>query len=81
MRIHAGMSGYSYRQWSPGFYPRELAASGWLRFYAQRLHTVESNNTFYRMPSKKVLASWAADVPEDFRFVVKASRRITHSSG
>ncbi|MBD3646093.1 MAG: DUF72 domain-containing protein, partial [Pseudomonadales bacterium] len=39
---------------------------------------VEINNTFYRMPRRSVLAGWAADVPESFRFVIKASRRITH---
>ena len=49
-----------------------------LRFYAERLPTVEINNTFYRMPSVSVLASWAEQVSGDFRFVLKASRRITH---
>jgi uncharacterized protein YecE (DUF72 family) len=39
---------------------------------------VEINNTFYRMPRADVLAGWAGQVPADFRFVLKASRRITH---
>jgi uncharacterized protein YecE (DUF72 family) len=30
------------------------------------------------MPKRDVLASWADQVPERFRFVVKAPRRITH---
>ena len=49
-----------------------------LRFYAGRLPAVEINNTFYRMPKASVLESWAAQVPEAFRFVLKASQRITH---
>jgi uncharacterized protein YecE (DUF72 family) len=49
-----------------------------LAFYAGRLPTVEINNTFYRLPKASVLEGWAAQVPESFRFVVKASRRITH---
>jgi uncharacterized protein YecE (DUF72 family) len=46
----------------------------------RRLPTVEINNTFYRMPKTSVLENWAATAPEDFRFAIKASRRITHMS-
>ena len=49
-----------------------------LGYYAERLSTVEINSTFYRMPKREVLEGWAAQVPEDFVFVLKASRRITH---
>src|SRR5207245_6919853 len=33
---------------------------------------------FYRMPKAARLEGWAAQVPEGFTFVLKASRRITH---
>ena len=49
-----------------------------LAFYSARLPTVEINNTFYRMPKTSVLENWAATTPDDFRFAIKASRRITH---
>src|SRR6266571_3058610 len=49
-----------------------------LAFYAERLPTVEINNTFYRMPKVAVLETWAGSTPERFRFAIKASRRITH---
>ena len=49
-----------------------------LAYYAERLPTVEINNTFYRMPKVEVLEAWARTVPQDFRFAIKASRRITH---
>jgi uncharacterized protein YecE (DUF72 family) len=49
-----------------------------LAWYASRLPAVEINNTFYRMPRESVLEGWAESVPESFRFVIKASRRITH---
>jgi uncharacterized protein YecE (DUF72 family) len=49
-----------------------------LPFYAKRFSTVEINNTFYRMPSEKILVNWCAQVPEGFAFVLKAPRRITH---
>ncbi len=30
------------------------------------------------MPRQSVLENWSAQVPDDFRFTLKASRRITH---
>lgn len=78
MRIFAGTSGYSYKEWVGPFYPDGTSASEMLRRYAERLPAVEINNTFYRLPSRNVIASWAEQVPFDFRFAIKASRRITH---
>ena len=49
-----------------------------LRYFAERLHTVEINNTFYRMPTAKLVEGWAEQVPEGFTFAVKAPQRITH---
>jgi uncharacterized protein YecE (DUF72 family) len=74
----AGTSGFSYKEWKGPFYPEDLAASDMLAYYAERLPAVEINNTFYRMPKREVLASWAESVPARFRFSIKASRRITH---
>ena len=49
-----------------------------LKFYGERLPTVEINNTFYQMPKPAVLENWSAQTPASFRFSIKASRRITH---
>jgi len=78
MRLYVGTSGYSYPGWKGHFYPTDLPDAEMLRYYAERLPCVEVNNTFYRMPKQDVVDKWAADVPDGFRFVVKASRRITH---
>jgi len=78
MRVLVGTSGFSYKEWKGSFYPEELKGADMLRFYAERFPTVEINNTFYRMPKKDLLARWAEEVPPDFVFVLKASRRITH---
>lgn len=77
-RLHVGTSGYSYKEWKGSFYPEKLAASKMLAHYGERLSAVELNNTFYRLPKRTTLESWAEQVPEGFRFAVKASRRITH---
>ena len=76
--LYSGTSGYSYKEWKGPFYPEDLPAGQMLAFYAERLPAVEINNTFYRMPKRSVLESWAEQVPEGFRFSIKASRRITH---
>ena len=78
MRLWPGTSGFSYKEWKGSFYPEDLPDSGMLAFYAQRFPAVEINNTFYRMPTRKLLTGWADQVPDGFRFVLKASRKITH---
>jgi len=78
MRLFVGTSGYSYKPWKGKFYPEDLPASEWLSYYAARFSTVEINNTFYRVPKQEVLEGWRRQVPETFRFGVKATRRITH---
>jgi uncharacterized protein YecE (DUF72 family) len=80
MKIWAGASGYSFKEWCGPFYPEKTKPEAMLPWYSQRLPTVEINNTFYRMPRPEVLANWAACTPEAFRFAIKASRRITHMS-
>ena len=77
-RIFTGTSGYSYKEWRGAFYPSELHPDEWLSYYASRLPAVEINNTFYRMPRSHVVETWRDSVPDGFRFVIKASRRITH---
>ncbi len=78
MTLRIGTSGYSYKEWKGVFYPQDLKAAGMLSFYAERLGTVEINNTFYRLPTKKLLDGWASQVPDSFRFVLKVSQKITH---
>jgi len=78
MEFWVGTSGYSYKEWKGSFYPAKLPDDEMLRAYADRLPAVEINNTFYRLPKAAVLESWAEQVPGGFRFVLKASRRITH---
>jgi uncharacterized protein YecE (DUF72 family) len=78
MNLYVGTSGYSYKEWKGTFYPEDLPEKQMLRFYGERFRSVEINNTFYRMPKAPVLKAWTAEVPADFKFVLKASQRITH---
>jgi uncharacterized protein YecE (DUF72 family) len=78
MHLYVGTSGYSYKEWKGTFYPEDLAHKQMLRYYGERFGSVEINNTFYRMPKASVLENWAAEVPAEFKFVLKAPQRITH---
>jgi uncharacterized protein YecE (DUF72 family) len=79
VRVLAGTSGFSYDEWHGRFYPADLPANARLAHYSARLPSVEINNTFYQTPKAELLERWAAAVAPDFRFALKAPRRITHS--
>ena len=78
MRCWVGTSGFSYKAWKGSFYPKDLSNDRMLAYYGERLNAVEINNTFYRMPKRATLADWGDKVPDEFSFVLKASRKITH---
>jgi len=78
MKLRAGTSGYSFKEWKGAFYPEDLKDDAMLGYYAGKFPTVEINNTFYRLPKEHVLLEWAAQVPESFTFAIKTSQRITH---
>jgi uncharacterized protein YecE (DUF72 family) len=71
LRVVAGTSGYSYKEWKGSFYPDKILAADMLRLYAQRIATVEINNSFYRMPGEAALLHWAEEVPEVFTFALR----------
>lgn len=76
--IRIGTSGYNYPEWRGSFYPEKFPTGKMLPYYAERFSTVEINYTFYRMPSAKTIAGWAAETPTNFSFTLKAPQRITH---
>ena len=78
--IWIGTSGYNYPEWKGSFYPADLSAAKMLPYYAARFPTVEINYTFYRMPTEKLVAGWAAQTPSPYKLTLKAPRRITHDS-
>jgi uncharacterized protein YecE (DUF72 family) len=77
--LYIGTSGWAYPEWKPDFYPAELSRSGFLSHYARNLNACEVNATFYRIQSEITFQRWVASTSENFRFSVKAHRRLTHS--
>lgn len=75
-RLLVGTSGWSYPSWQPGFYPAGIDRSDFLGFYARQFGAVELNATKYRLPSQAQFESWAGQVPDGFRFAVKAPEQV-----
>ncbi len=80
MKTWIGTSGFQYAEWKGVFYPEDLAANKLLPYFAERLATTEINYTFHRIPSAKTIENWMQQAPENFRFALKAPKKITHSA-
>jgi uncharacterized protein YecE (DUF72 family) len=76
--LYVGTSGFSFPTWKGGFYPADAKPADFLRLYAERLPSVELNNTFYRLPAESTFRKWADATPAGFRFAVKMTMSITH---
>jgi uncharacterized protein YecE (DUF72 family) len=77
-KLWIGTSGWTYGGWRGEFYPQDLPATQFLRWYAGRFRTTEINGSFYRTPSLEAVAGWREQTPDDFLFAWKASKFITH---
>jgi uncharacterized protein YecE (DUF72 family) len=78
MAVLTGTSGWQYKDWRGVFYPPGCPQRLWLESYSARFPTVESNNAFYRLPSRETFADWGRRTPPGFVMAVKASRYLTH---
>lgn len=77
--IRVGTSGFSYDDWKGFFYPEKIGKGDMLRYYAEQFSTVEVNSSFYAIPSPSTFARMAEKTPDDFEFVVKAPKDLTHA--
>lgn len=77
-RLFLGTSGFAYQEWKGPFYPPRLRNREMLRYYAERLSSVEINYTFRRRPNEDTIARWRDATPDSFSFSVKAHQLITH---
>jgi uncharacterized protein YecE (DUF72 family) len=77
-KILIGTSGWGYDEWLGPFYPKSLRKEDYLSYYSEIFYTNEINTTFYNIPSKWVVKSWADKTPSDFLFTAKVNKSITH---
>jgi uncharacterized protein YecE (DUF72 family) len=77
-QLRLGTSSWFFPGWAgliwDGEYEQSVLSKHGLEAYAQHplLRTVSVDRSFYRAPSASQFAAYAQQVPEDFRFVVKA---------
>jgi uncharacterized protein YecE (DUF72 family) len=78
--ILIGTSGFSFDDWIGEVYPENIKKHEMLPYYERVLgfKALEVNYTYYSMPSKKTMESFARRTSEDFAFVVKAYKGMTH---
>ncbi len=80
--IKVGTSGFSFPDWKGTVYPEGLRDKDMLPFYEKELgfRVLEVNFTYYTLPSQKSLAGMADKTSEDFEFVVKSFKGMTHET-
>lgn len=75
---YIGTSGWVFSDWAGDFYPKNLERSCWLKYYAQHFNTVEVNATFYRSFKETTYLKWYQQVPDNFKYILKAPKIVTH---
>jgi uncharacterized protein YecE (DUF72 family) len=78
MDIWIGTSGYSYPDWVGDFYPAGTRSNKMLAYYCRFFPLVELNFTFYRPPTREMLARLGDNAPSGFQFLVKLPRSLSH---
>jgi len=77
-RLHVGCAMWTHKAWPGRFLPQSVPARERLRAYAGWCNAVEGNTTFYAIPARDTVATWAQQTGPDFRFVVKVPKVVTH---
>jgi uncharacterized protein YecE (DUF72 family) len=77
-RLHVGCAMWAHKAWAGRFLPQSLPATERLRAYAGWCNAVEGNTTFYAIPARNTVATWAQQTDPGFRFVVKLPKVVTH---
>ncbi|MCL2516887.1 MAG: DUF72 domain-containing protein [Microbacteriaceae bacterium] len=79
-RALVGTSSWTKPSWNKadGFYQSDVSKAGELRYFADRIPTVEVNATWHNLQRPATYRRWHDQVHERFVFSIKAWRGITH---
>lgn len=69
-----GCPQWQHPAWNQGLPPGQSP----LERYSKVFNCVEGNTTFYATPSLQQCQQWRSQVPDNFRFVLKFPRAVTH---
>jgi uncharacterized protein YecE (DUF72 family) len=78
MELRVGCPMWAHKPWQGRHFPAALRSDEQLPTYASWCNAVEGNTTFYGVPRADTVLSWAEQAPDDFRFLFKLPRAITH---
>jgi uncharacterized protein YecE (DUF72 family) len=78
--LYVGCAVWAHDGWANSFFPPGVPKDERLKSYSRRLTAVESNSTFYAVPTVATIKKWADETPETFRFSPKFPRAITHTA-
>jgi uncharacterized protein YecE (DUF72 family) len=76
--IYVGIGGWNFPPWRGVFYPEGLAQAKELAYAGSKLTAIEINATYYGSQKPESFRKWAREVPDGFKFSVKASRFCTN---
>jgi len=78
-RVRVGTSSWSVKEWVGPFYPEGTSPPEYLEEYAKRFDCVETDSTYYRVPSRSMVRAWADRTPDGFTMSAKFPRSICHA--
>ena len=78
--FYSGLSGLQLPV-PKNLYPPLFKNASRLTYYASFFNSIEINSSFYKIPQAATVTKWAASVPDNFRFVFKFWKGITHTKG
>ena len=81
--LRIGTSGFSFNDWIGTVYPPGIKQRDMLIYYEKDLgfNTLEINYTYYRLPQWKTSEAMARKTSENFCFIVKSYKEMTHEIG
>jgi len=77
--LRFGTSSWSERTWEGVFYPPGTPPPHYLTAYATQFSTVEADSTYYRVPTRRLVAGWAEKTPPGFILAAKFPRTVVHA--
>ncbi|MBC6113137.1 DUF72 domain-containing protein [Pedobacter sp. CCM 8938] len=76
-----GTSGLILPVQNKAFYPDEFKERSRLCYYSSLMNSIEINSSFYKTPMANTVAKWVTEVKDDFKFIFKLLRDVTHNKG
>src|SRR4051794_25362071 len=76
--IRIGISGWRYKGWRGGFYPKGLPQRAELEYASTHFDSIELNGSFYSLQRPEHFQRWYNETPNGFVFAVKGSKYVTH---